>query len=189
MPGWSSRSLQPNPRSNFTTPSPGVHPHVEGDHDYITPVPAPSLQDPMNPFGNTLQASSTRASPARSPRRIRSTSVNLPSSSETGDKNLSRGIEFEHRSALVASSVDGNVESELKRHTTRPQANEDDFASGRCATCDQKVKWPRSCTEYRCGMCLMINDLTPKNLDNELADLPLDATERRTLDDPSSGTW
>lgn len=187
MPGWSSRSLEANPPSNSSTSSANIKPHAELDHDYITQVNAPSSQDPMDQFG-TLQASSTRASPTRSSSHIRSASGKLPSSLGIGGKVLSRDTDLEHRSTPVVSSVDGNVESELKRHAARPQVIEDEFDSGRCATCDQKVKWPKSCAEYRCGTCLMINDLTPKVLDKDLPDLPLGATEWRKVDNLSNGT-
>lgn len=35
----------------------------------------------------------------------------------------------------------------------------DDLATGKCATCNATVRWPRNMNSYRCTECLMVNDL------------------------------
>ena len=36
-----------------------------------------------------------------------------------------------------------------------------DLVTGRCATCDSLVRWPRRLSTFRCTVCLMVNDLEP----------------------------
>ena len=38
---------------------------------------------------------------------------------------------------------------------------EKDLISGKCATCDSIVRWPRHLDVFRCTVCLMVNDLKP----------------------------
>ena len=45
------------------------------------------------------------------------------------------------------------------------QHNEKDMVTGKCATCDSTVRWPRHLDVYRCTVCLMINDLKLANGD------------------------
>ena len=36
-----------------------------------------------------------------------------------------------------------------------------DLVTGRCSTCDSRVRWPRHLDVFRCTVCLMVNDLKP----------------------------
>lgn len=36
-----------------------------------------------------------------------------------------------------------------------------EMTSGKCATCDCQVRWPRHLDVFRCTVCLMVNDLKP----------------------------
>ena len=38
---------------------------------------------------------------------------------------------------------------------------QDGEVTGRCATCDSTVRWPRGLAVFRCPVCSMINDLEP----------------------------
>ncbi|MCJ1313088.1 putative E3 ubiquitin-protein ligase [Agyrium rufum] len=38
-----------------------------------------------------------------------------------------------------------------------------DLVTGKCATCDSPVRWPRHLDVYRCSICYMINDLKPSS--------------------------
>ena len=35
------------------------------------------------------------------------------------------------------------------------------FVTGKCSTCDSRVRWPRHLDVFRCTVCLMVNDLKP----------------------------
>ena len=41
------------------------------------------------------------------------------------------------------------------------QAGEKEMITGKCATCDSLVRWPRCLDVFRCTVCLMVNDLKP----------------------------
>lgn len=47
------------------------------------------------------------------------------------------------------------------RPKTAKQKDDGEEQTGSCATCASQVKWPAGFNEYRCGTCLMINDLKP----------------------------
>lgn len=38
-------------------------------------------------------------------------------------------------------------------------AQDKELISGRCATCDSTVRWPKHLSVFRCTICLMVNDL------------------------------
>ncbi|KAL8659885.1 MAG: hypothetical protein Q9226_000179 [Calogaya cf. arnoldii] len=42
-----------------------------------------------------------------------------------------------------------------------PKAQDLELISGRCATCDSMIKWPKHLDVFRCTICLMVNDLRP----------------------------
>ena len=41
------------------------------------------------------------------------------------------------------------------------QNGEKDLVTGKCSTCDSRVRWPRHLDVFRCTVCLMVNDLKP----------------------------
>ena len=41
------------------------------------------------------------------------------------------------------------------------QKGEKHFVTGKCSTCDSRVRWPRHLDMFRCTVCLMVNDLKP----------------------------
>ena len=41
------------------------------------------------------------------------------------------------------------------------QKGEKHFVTGKCSTCDSRVRWPRHLDVFRCTVCLMVNDLKP----------------------------
>ena len=47
--------------------------------------------------------------------------------------------------------------------TARQAQDGDTTQAGSCATCASKVKWPAGVMEFRCGTCLMINDVEPRH--------------------------
>ena len=51
---------------------------------------------------------------------------------------------------LSLGDMEGSQPNEGKSHV-----------SGRCATCDSLVRWPKGLNVFRCTVCLMINDLQP----------------------------
>lgn len=42
-------------------------------------------------------------------------------------------------------------------------ASGDNLVTGKCATCNSTVRWPRHLNVYRCTACLMVNDLELKD--------------------------
>lgn len=131
---------------------------------------SPPLQPPRSLFaltdgahGGTPDATSpTSASPrdhSASPRsqpHARSFSDKLLGSRKTKAVKIN-----EVESTSMPLSTDTNM-SERVHPVGRPgktRVDDSDLASGQCATCGCKVKWPRSLNEFRCSTCLMINDL------------------------------
>ena len=41
------------------------------------------------------------------------------------------------------------------------QKGEKHFITGRCSTCNSRVRWPRHLDVFRCTVCLMVNDMKP----------------------------
>ncbi|KAL8850959.1 MAG: hypothetical protein Q9221_004104 [Calogaya cf. arnoldii] len=50
---------------------------------------------------------------------------------------------------------------EVPLDAATPKAQDLELISGRCATCDSMIKWPKHLNVFRCTICLMVNDLRP----------------------------
>lgn len=61
-----------------------------------------------------------------------------------------------------------NRAASQKRSTPNLKAEDGETATGRCMTCDAKVKWPKGLKVFRCGGCLTVNDLEPRRRDDAL---------------------
>ena len=51
---------------------------------------------------------------------------------------------------------------QISSNGTCLQKGEKNFVTGKCSTCDSRVRWPRHLDVFRCTVCLMVNDLKPR---------------------------
>ncbi|KAL8768377.1 MAG: hypothetical protein Q9209_005411 [Squamulea sp. 1 TL-2023] len=79
------------------------------------------------------------------------------------DDQYHNGTDVSERGAQNGSvhsthqDIDTGIRGPYKAST--PKAQNSELTSGRCATCDSTIKWPRHLDVFRCTVCLMINDL------------------------------
>ena len=71
-----------------------------------------------------------------------------------------------HSSSSSADDMMGSQPNEETSHVT-----------GRCATCNSLVRWPKNLNVFRCSVCLMINDLQP------LSSVPQESRSSATHDE------
>ena len=71
------------------------------------------------------------------------------------------------------------------------QNGEKHFVTGRCITCDSRVRWPRHLDVFRCTVCLMVNDLklgAESSIGGREAESPITPTPSSSPDLPTKGT-
>lgn len=163
MPGWPSRLLSNpsgGPSSSRRAPSPDSL--YDGDFD-LPEVPGPFGVPERR--GSAGAARTLGSSPPRRPGQAPRTRPHMHTGSDkayNADNRKRQGpSDFESRS--FPSSSDARLQ-ERAAAFTRPnqgQLESRDMEAGSCATCDTRVRWPRGVNEFRCGTCLMVNDLRP----------------------------
>lgn len=110
------------------------------------------LQLPAPPFAASN-------SPKSRTGHTRSLSGNLPSIFGGRKRAPSHPSTPDPPPASTSQFHDGAASPRPK--TAKPTFGEEIPETGSCATCASKVKWPAGVKEFRCGTCLMINDLKP----------------------------
>ena len=162
MPGWPSRLLNGSsgPSSSRRAPSPDSL--YDGDFDLPDipiPFPAPerrgSAAKPL-PHGSSPPRSSTN--PPRPKAHMHTGSDRAVNG--TRQKRPVQNV-FEARS--YPSTSDGFMQERGSVRTRAGKVPVDDrnMDAGSCGTCDTKVRWPKGVSEFRCGTCLMVNDIKP----------------------------
>ncbi|MCJ1418969.1 putative E3 ubiquitin-protein ligase [Xylographa parallela] len=111
------------------------------------------------------ESSPTRISPTNvSPRHGRSISHPFPTLFGGGKRKNSKADI--HTNGEDIDTGDDDVDHGMPlpptpSQTAAAQDMDQLLVTGRCATCDALVRWPRHLEVYRCTVCLMINDLKP----------------------------
>ena len=162
MPGWPSRLLYntaTGQSSSRRAPSPDSL--YDGDFD-LPDIPIPfATQERCGSSG----VSNTYGSPP--PQGSSNAPRMRPHMHTSSDKIFGSGRtkkpsqnQFEPRSyPSVADPLSDR--GPLGPRLAKGKADEREMEAGSCATCDTKVKWPKGINEFRCGTCLMVNDLKP----------------------------
>lgn len=124
-----------------TPPLPPAVSHEQAQH--VTDL---ALRPRPMPFGtNTRPGSHTR-----------SLSQTLPAIFR-GNRKVSGAAQDQSRSS-PPDPYTGDPLSPQKKINTKKQ-DDGNSSTGRCATCSSKVTFPKSVREFRCTVCLMVNDL------------------------------
>jgi E3 ubiquitin-protein ligase HECTD2 len=98
----------------------------------------------------------------RQTRHGRSISHPFPSLFGSGKRSNKRGGTNGVDVRVDIIDDESENEPQLPRTSSQKEAAasmDQNMVSGRCATCDSLVRWPRHLEVYRCTACLMINDL------------------------------
>ena len=78
---------------------------------------------------------------------------------------MTESFDVDEASATLAESTITSTrlasKDQVTANLTSAQNEEKEFVTGKCATCDSLVRWPRHLDVFRCTMCLMVNDLKP----------------------------
>ena len=179
MPSWPSRFLSgPSNSNNLSPTSAAARQDETPPHGQLLET-APWGVNSCNVISRRQRtfsgASSSSTSPVQRPSgHGRSTSHPFPSLFGSGKK-------AERKAAVMAGGGGGNAigidldtsDEEASQPAHGPgrniprtpsqrriaQRSDTDLVTGRCATCDSMVRWPRHLDVYRCSTCLMINDL------------------------------
>ncbi|MCJ1403978.1 putative E3 ubiquitin-protein ligase [Xylographa trunciseda] len=165
MPSWSSRLLSTGSASNNNASHRATPQGHDGPLKPSSSETAP-LETPLRSVTFLAsEGSPTRTSPTSlSPRHGRSISHPFPTLfGASKRKNSKADIQTN------GGDIDtGDEEVEYGKPSPRTPsqtavAHDMDqlLVTGRCATCDALVRWPRHLEVYRCTVCLMINDLKP----------------------------
>lgn len=166
MPSWPTRLLHGSPTNNHSTaPDFSSHGHSvnnNGQREFQRQVKAladgPAL---------SLSSSSAGVTPVRALQHGRSISHPFLSSlaghgrrAREGEEVIKGGVENLNDLAfsVAPASLSTNVQMDTT-HKTATYQRDSDLVSGKCATCDSLVRWPRHLNVFRCAVCLMVNDL------------------------------
>ncbi|KAL8830253.1 MAG: hypothetical protein Q9191_001534 [Dirinaria sp. TL-2023a] len=171
MPSWPTRlflgsSNTNNPASNQPQPS-NDNPLQNNRQRGVAQPATPSRSPPLRATGDSqINPVHRRAS-----QHGRSISHPFPSIFGSGKKKLPRG-EDEVNVIDAKTLPTGSPGSYIDDHPGmgRPSGgniDDNDLISGRCATCDSQVRWPKDLDVFRCTVCLMVNDLKLHHLAKE----------------------
>lgn len=172
MPSWPARLLLSGlPASESANPLPLEPSATDGAHRLQNPsrqnVVRSAQRASVSDSRNSDSFSPTTTSPSRKAlQHGRSISHPFPSALASGkrvDRNTDHGLQEPAMNMVIRANAPGMD----KQHVGSPgqkgasHYSEGDLVTGRCATCDSLVRWPRQLNVYRCSVCLMINDLKP----------------------------
>ncbi|MCJ1392434.1 putative E3 ubiquitin-protein ligase [Xylographa bjoerkii] len=190
MPSWSSRLLSTGSASTNNVShraSPQVH--------HGPPIPSSNDIGPLETSLRSVMFLHSEGSPARtsptsvSPRHGRSISHPFPTLFGGGKRKNSKADIHTNRGDIDTGEEEEEAEyrkplPQTPSQTAAAQDMDQLLITGRCATCDALVRWPRHLEVYRCTVCLMINDLKPASRDTAEASssnaTPIADTIRRT---------
>lgn len=166
MPSWPTRLLHGSPPTNKHSAPPALSSHghsANSDGQRDVQRQAKAIVD-----GSALAPASSSAdiTPVRTLQHGRSISHPFLSSlaSHGGragidDEVMKGGVE--NPDDLAFSVAPASLSKSVQVDTTHKTATSRNFdlVSGKCATCDSLVRWPRHLNVFRCAVCLMVNDL------------------------------
>ncbi|MCJ1433157.1 putative E3 ubiquitin-protein ligase [Xylographa pallens] len=188
MPSWSARLLSTGSASNTSA----SHRATSQVHDGIPKQTSNEIGPLETPLRSVTflpsESSPTRTSPTSvSPRHGRSISHPFPILFGGGKRKNSKADIHTNGGDIDTGDEDldyGKPMPPTPSQTAAAQDMDQLLVTGRCATCDALVRWPRHLEVYRCTVCLMINDLKPAVRDAAEASssnaTPIADTIRRT---------
>lgn len=154
MPSWPARL-------HLSTPSPKGSSKFQKDRDsgnqdhvHIGSSPDPPLLDvpvfaPLTPSYHT----------GFGPKPHHHRSHSHPLTTTTGRKSISIRKDIRVEACGKRSAHANTLATSISKE--KSVLADTDFFTGRCATCDSLVRWPRHLDVFRCSMCLMVNDIKP----------------------------
>ena len=163
MPSWP-------PRLHLGSPASGPGPKSRARALKSPPYREDRIEDdtyhdpPLH--GVPVIALTGTSSPSR-PSHGRSYSHPFPSIFGTGKKaeKLSEPVSNDNtlKTLTESSFISTGLTSKdhMAANGTSLQDSEKQFLTGKCMTCDSRVRWPRHLDVFRCTVCLMVNDLKP----------------------------
>ncbi|EON67612.1 hypothetical protein W97_06980 [Coniosporium apollinis CBS 100218] len=158
MPSWSSRILHGTPQ-----PASSLERNPTATTYYSPNAAFPTLHSPSR---NPPQP---QPKPAKARQHARSISHPFPGlfSKKKSSGNLSRAFDQDATGDDGhTADPDGSAFDTMPRGNAPNKAEDADLETGKCMTCDSKVRWPKNLNVFRCAACLMINDLEPASLCN-----------------------
>ena len=163
MPSWAPRlylgSPAPDPRSKSrprALKGPQYHEDQIGENMY--------LDQPFH--GVPVMTLTSSSSPPR-PSHGRSHSHPFPSIFGSGKKAEKISENVFNEDALNKSNKTPLIpiglasKDQMASNGNCSQKGEKPFVTGKCSTCDARVRWPSHLDVFRCTVCLMVNDLKP----------------------------
>ena len=158
-------------RNGDLTPAPGRdgnRPHASGPSSARKATEWQDFDFGIPTLNATPASASSSASNAqRNSRHGRSASHPFPAL--LGSIGIKRDGNKTDRGAAAAQSTNkpsasgqGLLSSSLPKSNPKAQAQpatDGDLITGKCATCDSPVAWPRHLDVFRCSVCHMVNDL------------------------------
>lgn len=162
MPSWPTRlflgTFTPNNSSNHGQPpteSGNPEGRLYGTNHSVIPSRSPALSPSNSQSGNPI--------PRRTSQHGRSISHPFPSIFSSGKKRNARDEEEENvidaKTLHMGSPGPPATDQSGFSRIGSAQCDEAELLSGKCATCNSHVRWPRHLNVYRCTVCLMVNDL------------------------------
>lgn len=140
-------SIAPTPQSSTSAPQtvniPSPPQLTEEQAQYVTDL---ALRPRPMPFGSNNSNGS----------HARSLSQTIPAIFR-GNRKVSAAPHESHRSSPQDPFSTDPITPQKKSGTKKQ--DDGNSSTGRCATCGGKVTYPKGVMEYRCTVCLMVNDL------------------------------
>ncbi|KAL8839770.1 MAG: hypothetical protein Q9170_001581 [Blastenia crenularia] len=162
MPSWPARLLHgPAPENSLQSTEASPSPLMKSGCDVDAPVVEP-----------TQPGIHARQSPDQTRRHGRSYSHPLTSlfgkrtkdvgQDRVGTDNDTQSPQLSPISCLPPDTLGKSSNGLADGFRSRNKDSE--LRSGRCATCDSTVRWPKQLSVFRCTVCLMVNDLRPSDV-------------------------
>ena len=160
MPPWHTRLHLGSPSSKSSTNT-----KLQSPRSPLQDVQSNGHELPDTPLHGVPILSTDKFSPQSRPKSQHSRSHSHPFPSLFGSSRALNGDDDDD-----VDGDDGLLDSLTGQKEVKPGFGDEDMVSsfskgnkdlttGRCATCDSLVRWPRQLDVFRCTVCLMVNDL------------------------------
>lgn len=186
MPSWPTRLFSGSSTSNQASNHGTRSNESASQEDRLRGATRPQTPLRSLPFP-TFNNSHGTSIPRRVSQHGRSVSHPFPSVFGSGKKQNSRedddGIVVDAKTLHFGSPGSQVPDQPGFSRLSSANNNELELTSGKCATCDSHVRWPRHLDVFRCTVCLMVNDQKinyPKaTADDGFVEAPADSSGKR----------
>ena len=160
MPSWPTRLFLGSATSNHShNPEEPWNGGNQGDRLRAATQPTTPFSGPPYPTSNNAYGVPITR---RASRHGRSISHPFPSIFGSAKKQNAREddeeIVVDAKTLHTGSPASHVVDQPGFSRLTTAHLEDVELISGRCATCDSQVRWPKHLDVFRCTVCLMIND-------------------------------